>query len=277
MSTMEDRFTQLPSALRERTHRVELAGVPALVAIPDETPAPVMVWMHGRTVDKELDPGRYLRWVRAGIAAISLDLPGHGERPGPRLHDPDCTPEILEQMQDELDTVLDAARSAPFADRLRFDRMGIGGMSAGGMVALRRLCDEHPFRCAAVESTTGWLAELYEPTLTDGRPWPVDHDPQRIARIDPMAHLSAWRPVPLLALHTEADRTVPIAGMRAFLDELRGIYAAAGSDPGLIELRTWPETGAPSEHAGFGRVAAEAKNIQTEFLARHLLGRAAGG
>lgn len=270
---MDDRFKQLPSALRERSRRERLAGVPALIAIPDRaTPSPVMLWMHGRTVDKELDPGRYLRWLRAGIATVALDLPGHGERDGPRLHDPDTTPVVLAQMLGEIDAVLDALRLLPDADAIDFGRMGIGGMSAGGMVALRRLCDDHPFACAAVESTTGWLAEMYNPTRSESARWPVDHDPAAVERIDPMRHLDAFRPIPMLALHSEADQTVPFAGMAAFLDALGDRYAQAGAARDLITVKTWPETGAPFEHAGFGRVAAEAKNIQTEFLARHLIG-----
>lgn len=270
---MDERFKQLPSYLRERARRTELTGVPALIAVPEaDGPAPVMLWMHGRTVDKELDPGRYLRWLRAGIATVSLDLPGHGEREGPRLHDPECTPKVLGQMLDEIDDVVGALSRYDESHRLDLDRMGIGGMSAGGMVALRRLCDEHPFCCAAVESTTGWLAEMYDPTLSDSARWPVEHDPALVERIDPMRHLSSFRPIPLLALHSEADQTVPFAGMKAFLDALGDCYKDAGASRDLITLKAWPETGAPFEHAGFGKVAAEAKNIQTEFLERHLVG-----
>lgn len=269
---MDARFQTFPSALREKARIERLADVPALIAHPDwESPAPVMLWMHGRTVTKELDAGRYLRWIRAGIAAVSLDLPGHGEREGPRLHSPDDTPSVLEQMVGEIDDVLEALRTHEEAEKFDLSRIGIGGMSAGGMATLRRLCDEHPFRCAAVESTTGWLAELYEPTLTAGRPWPSSHDAEDVERIDPMRHLEGFRPIPLLALHSEADEIVPIGGMRAFLDELRERYADKGADPEMIELKTWPETGAPSEHAGFGKVASEAKNLQVEFLKSHLV------
>lgn len=270
---MDDRFKQLPSYLRERARRTELAGVPALIAVPDgDTPAPVMLWMHGRTVDKELDPGRYLRWLRAGIAAVAIDLPGHGEREGPRLHDPECTPQVLGQMIDEIGDVVRSLGAADEARQLDMSRMGIGGMSAGGMVALRTLCDEHSFICAAVESTTGWLAEMYTPTLSESARWPVTHDPAVVERIDAMQHLSNFRPIPLLALHSEADQTVPWSGMKAFLDALGDRYAQAGATPDLIDITTWPETGAPFEHAGFGKVAAEAKNIQTDFLVRHMIG-----
>ena len=57
------------------------AKVPAMLSHPDwRTPRPTVLWMHGRTVSKEIDNGRFLRFVRAGIASVSLDLPGHGER-----------------------------------------------------------------------------------------------------------------------------------------------------------------------------------------------------
>ncbi|MEL7484929.1 MAG: prolyl oligopeptidase family serine peptidase, partial [Planctomycetota bacterium] len=180
--------------------------------------------------------------------------------------------QVLSQMLGEIDGVLDALRTSDVAQQLDFDRIGIGGMSAGGMVALRRLCDEHPFVCAAVESTTGWLGEMYSPTLSESARWPVEHDPRLVERIDAMRHIEGLRPIPLLALHSEADQTVPWPGMKAFLDAVGDRYERAGASRDLIEVTTWPETGAPFEHAGFGKVAAQAKDIQTAFLARHLLG-----
>lgn len=268
---IEPRFAMFPSHLAQRARSVELGSVPAIVAHPNwESPAPVMLWMHGRTVSKELDPGRYLRWIRAGIAAVALDLPGHGQRPGQRLHGPESTPAVLEQMLGEIDGVLSALRQSDMAPFLDFERLGIGGMSAGGMVSLRCLCYEHPFRCAAVESTTGWLSELYDPSETRGRPWPAAHDQAQVRRLDPMVHLDTFRPIPLLALHSEADRIVPIEGMARFIERLRTRYQELGADPGTIEFRTWPTTGAPEEHAGFGKAAAEAKTLQVEFLMRHL-------
>lgn len=272
---MSDRFTSMPSSLQRVATHAELAGVPALIAIPEaDRPCPLVVWMHGRTAHKELDPGRYLRWIRSGIAACSLDLPGHGQRLDDDLQKPDRTLDVLEQMLGELDSVLDALREHELAPSIDFDRLGIGGMSAGGMVALRRLCDEHPFRCGAVEATTGWLGELYHPSLPDnpGRPWSVDHDPERIVPLDPIEHLEEWRQIPLLVLHTEADEMVPIAGQRVFVEKLREHYRASGADPDLITMKTWPKTGAPSEHIGFGKMSNDAKNIQTDFFVEHLLG-----
>lgn len=267
---MIDRFKQFPMALAERARTVRYGDVPVLLAHPDwETPAPVMLWMHGRTATKELDPGRYLRWIRAGIAACAVDLPGHGERFDEALDTPAGTLEVIARMRPEIDAVL-AALASEHGRLFDASRAGIGGMSAGGMTALRRLCDPHAFRCAAVEGTTGDLASLFGPG--SGRRVDAPDFEARVASQDPMQHLVTWRPIPLLALHSEADAMVPIQSQRHFLDELRQHYREELADPEIIRLVTWPNTGAPDEHIGFGRVSNDAKNLQTEFLRRHLLG-----
>jgi dienelactone hydrolase len=267
---MLDRFKQFPAALASQVRSVRLAGsIPALVAHPDwSTPAPVILWLHGRTANKELDPGRYLRWIRAGIAACAVDLPGHGERLDPAMQSPERSLDLIESGLAEVDTIVRAIADSEWAGALDMNRIGIGGMSAGGMITLRRLCNPHGFRCAAVEATTGNLALLYHPTT--GRTWMVDHPVDRIARLDPMQHLDSWSPVPLLAMHSEADRMIPVEGQRQFIEALRERYRDAGANPGLIEWMTWPTTGAPEEHIGFGRVSNDAKNAQTAFFNRWL-------
>lgn len=269
---MIERFAKLPRALEARARTVRLAGdIPALLVHPDwETPAPCAIWLHGRTAFKELDSGRYLRWMRAGIGACAIDLPGHGERYDEPAQHPDRTLDTLEQAIGEIDDVVAALQDPAFGGVFDAQRLALGGMSAGGMAALRRLCDDHPFACAAVEATCGSLGDLYFPSDgSPGAPWAVKHDPDRVAALDPMRHLSAWRPIPLLVLHSERDEMVPWAAQKKFVEGVaQRSRALTGRD--LVEVHTWPETGAPSEHLGFGRFSNDAKNIQTEFLARHL-------
>jgi dienelactone hydrolase len=269
-ATVIDRFKQFPAALAERARTLRFGGVPVLLAHPDwERPAPVMVWMHGRTANKELDPGRYLRWIRAGIGACAVDLPGHGERFDPALDTPAGTLEVIGRMRAEIDPLLAALAASEHGRFFDISRAGIGGMSAGGMTALRRVCDPHAFRCAAVEGCTGELDSLFGPG--SGRREASPGFESRVAEQDPLRHLVTWRPIPLLALHSEADRMVPIESQRRFMEELRQHYREELADPELIRLVTWPTTGAPDEHTGFGRVSNEAKNLQTEFLRRHLV------
>lgn len=276
---MDNRFTRLPRALDERTLFTSLAGetspfgeaIPALLAHPETgwndagsapAPAPVVLWMHGRTVSKELDPGRYLRWVRSGIAACAIDLPGHGEREKESFQHPDHTLELIEQAIVEVDHVVEALAEERFNGAFDLDRIAVGGMSAGGMVALVRLTREHRFRCAAVEATAGSL------DFMKGRDFYVEG---RAQALDPMRRIDSWRPIPLLVLHSRADEWIPVEAMTTFLDALRRHYRASGADPAMIEMKTWERTGAPNEHYGFGNVSNEAKNVQLDFLRRHLV------
>lgn len=279
---MHPRFAAFPRALaaQARAARLGPSRIPALLVHPDwQTPAPTLVWLHGRTVSKELDPGRYLRLLRAGIASVAIDLPGHGERDGPKLHDPKHTIGVVTQAVGEIDQIVeslikpagthpvDAFEPGVFDP----DRLALGGMSAGGMVTLRRLCDPHPFAAALVEGTSGRLAELYFPPSGAARaPWPIDHPRAAVDAIDPSQHLESWRPIPLLAISATTDRVVAFETQQRFLDDLRAHYAAQGADPGMIELRTYSDTGAPEEHAGFGKFGNDAKNTATEFLVRCL-------
>lgn len=245
------------------------AKVPAMLSHPDwRTPRPTVLWMHGRTVSKEIDNGRFLRFVRAGIASVSLDLPGHGERLDAAMQHPGRTLDVIEQMLGEVDQVVAAIGQGELAGLFDGGNLAIGGMSAGGMVALRRLCDAHPFKCAAVEGTAGNLKMLYLDTDAPAERVGLRHPAERVARLSAIEHLALWRPMPILALHSESDRVVPLGCIRTFVDALGEHYTAVGADAGLVELTTWPQTGAPEEHNGFGKVGAEAKTRQVEFLTK---------
>jgi len=261
MKTPTDRFAQLPSSLAKQTKIVRLGEVPALLAHPDwETPAPTVLWMHGRTVHKELDPGRYLRWLRAGIATCAIDLPGHGERFSKEMQSPKNTLRVVEQAVGEVDGVVEAITSGEYGGLFDPERLAVGGMSAGGMVTLRRLGEAHPFVCAAVESTAGDFSQM---------PSYVGRYPQElIDALDPIQHMDDRRAIPMLALHSEKDEWVPVSAIRDFIEAMRPMSEEAGVE---LTLRTWPETGAPYEHAGFGKVAGEAKDEQLAFFQRNLV------
>jgi len=262
---MIQRFSQLPASIAAlaKTVRLGPAQVPALLIHPDwSSTRPVVIWHHGRTAYKELDPGRYQRWIRAGFAACAVDLPGHGERADEAMQSSDHTLRVVRQAVGEVDSIVSALADADWKNVFDAQRLGIGGMSMGGMVTLRRLCDPHPFRAAAVEGTTGSLTTLS--TYKDR------HGEELLNAMDAIQHLGSWRPIPLLALHSEKDAWVPVAGIREFTLQLAERYRSQGADPAWVTLKTWPETGAPQEHLGFGKVSNEAKNTQTSFFQEHL-------
>jgi alpha-beta hydrolase superfamily lysophospholipase len=251
----------LPSSVREKSRFELYAGVPALVVHPSITadgslhggPAPALVWMHGRTANKELDPGRFLRLVRAGIATVSLDLPGHGARLDAALQQPERALEVVEQMSAEIDGVVEAMRASGLFD---MDRLALGGMSAGGMAALVRLSEPHGFRAAAVECTSGSFSWQRNRAM---------FEPKRAARLDPIQRLAGWRAIPLLVLHNQLDAWIAVEGQREFVEALRA--RGLGRE---VAMHEYGETGAPHEHSGFGRFASDAKDRQTQFLIAHL-------
>ncbi|HRP61955.1 MAG TPA: alpha/beta fold hydrolase [Phycisphaerales bacterium] len=260
---MPDLTEQLPSALRTaaRWTRLGDAQVPTMLVHPgwdSGRKVPIILWMHGRTVTKEIDPGRYLRWMRAGIGACAIDLPGHGERFDADLQRPENTLKIVEQMASEIDDVLAALHSLGQFD---LSRPAVGGMSAGGMATLLRLCSEHTFCCASVEATTGSWAHQREREMF--RNVPVE----RIEAKSPIRNLKSWREIPFQAIHTRHDEWVAFDGQQAFIKSLQQRY----HDPSLIEFHTYDRTGAPFEHAGFGRMSADAKDRQSAFFRKWLL------
>lgn len=262
LSPMSDLLQAFTPSLRERVQLGRLGDAPALLAHPDPTggaprAVPLLLWLHGRTVRKEIDSARFLRLSRAGVACLAIDLPGHGERLDPALQEPDALPELLAAGVAELDSVLEALWSSDWAPLVDRERLAIGGMSVGGMIALRRLCDPHPFRCAAIESSCGDFQAAGAERLLKAQ----------LAGLDPIQHLANWRAeLPLLALHSERDEICPLIGIRSFTDALQARY----SEPERVSLVTWPETGAPKEHAGFGRKAHAARVALVEFLKEHL-------
>ena len=245
-----------PSTLRRASHWCRLVdgSVPVVVMRPENRPSeplPFLLWFHGRTVTKEIDSGRYLRLIRAGIGCVAVDLPGHGERLDLAMHDGARTLDVVQQAAAEVDAILQDLE--PFG----FDthRAVIGGMSAGGMAAILRGCSHHSFCGMLLEATTGdWESQRSRPM----------YQPNVVAKLNPIEHLSQWRDIPLLALHCELDEWVAIEGQRKFVDAVR----AKSSQPEKIELHAFPATGAPYEHMGFGRLAGDAKQRGTEFVAK---------
>lgn len=257
---MPDLGVQFPRSLLRVSKWTRLVGgtVPVVVMRPDDhgsAPLPMLLWFHGRTVTKELDAGRYLRLIRCGIACVSVDLPGHGERLDRAMHDGSKTLEVVAQAASEVDAIL---ADLAVIGGLDVNRAAIGGMSAGGMVAMVRGCSAHSFRSMLLEATTGdWNAQRARPMF--------NHD--LVAKLNPIDHLSQWREIPVLALHCKHDEWVHIDGQRRFIAALQ----ARAVNPDAIKLHEYEQTGAPHEHMGFGKMAGDAKDRGTSFLQSTLL------
>ena len=214
--------------------------------------------MHGRTADKELDPGRYLRCVRQGIHVCAVDLPGHGQRFDKTLQERQNIFDVIIQMASEIDGVLEGLGEIGGFD---VTSGALGGMSAGGMVAITRLLRPHKFRAAVLEATGGSWSHLLS------TPFSSVTSKETFEAMDPMKHLESWRDIPTIAFHSRHDAWIPFATELEFIDAIK----EQSSNPDEIELVAFDHTGAPDEHIGFGRESAFVKEVQIDFLARHLL------
>ena len=129
--------------------------------------------------------------MRAGIGACAIDLPGHGERYQRELQDPFRTLEVIVQMIDEIDSIVDGLRALGV---FNMQRLAIGGMSAGGMATMARLCQPHEFLCASVEATTGSWEHQCRRAMFQER------TPEEIGSRNPIEHLQQWRDIPFPGL-----------------------------------------------------------------------------
>ncbi len=252
---MVDLSGQFAASLKRASRWVKLVDgrVPALVIRPIEAgdqAVPFLLWFHGRTVTKELDSGRYLRLMRAGVGCVAIDLPGHGERLDPALQDGARTLEMVLAAASEIDAILGEVGALGGFDTAR---VVIGGMSAGGMVAMVRGCRAHSFSGMLLEATTGdWRGQRARPMYRE----------EFVAAHNPIDHLDHWREIPVLALHAAEDEWVALDGQRRFIDALK----ARADHPERIALHAYDHTGAPHEHMGFGKMAADAKERGTAFV-----------
>ena len=98
-----------------------------------------------------------------------------------------------------------------------------------------------------------------EASLTSGQLHPLLARPAKHVG----CHLDLDLEVPVLAVHNQLDEWIDVTGQRTFIDTLRKRYA----DPNNVVFHVYEEpTGAPFEHAGFGRFSADSKIRQLTFL-----------
>jgi predicted peptidase len=254
---MKSRFESLPRRLKTLSQEVQIGEVPCLLVKGEGKLRPFIIWIHGRTADKELDPGRYLRYVRNGINVCAVDLPGHGARFDAALQEARQSLEVVMKMASEIDGVMNGLEEFGGFD---LQKAAIGGVSAGGMAAILRLLTPHHFCAVVLESTVGNLEAMRDLPLCSA----LSDD--EIADINPLNHLGGWKDIPVLAFHNKRDEWIPISGQESFINALK----EKSTKSEQIEFITFERTGAPYEHIGFGRESAFVKEVQVEFVAKYL-------
>ncbi|MER5805418.1 alpha/beta hydrolase [Streptomyces mirabilis] len=202
--------------------------------IPDGPPGtrrPTVVFVHGFTANRiELpDFVAMSRLLEAhGIAAVRFDLSGHGESDGD-FFDVTIAGEIAETL-----AVLRTVRTFDFVD---FDRIGLVGMSMGGVVAgivageepgISALCLWSPAAVAPFEAAAGRLKGRNIAPEIEAKGY-FDADGHRVspAMVEDMAKLDVYGRSgkyagPVHILHGDNDHIAPLAYVRPYLDHYDG-------------------------------------------------------
>ncbi len=200
-----------------------IEGVPVILAGP-RSPRGLVVFFHGAGGSKE----RTLRLAgplhALGFATLHPDAPHHGER-GP-VRDPFEAPALLVEaimgMVEEAPRIVSPAREA-----LSVRRVFLLGASMGGYVVHELLARGFEARAAAV-------------LFSAARPIPrlLPHLPEGF--VPALERAEAYPLIPLLHLHGEDDRVVPVAMMEETVARLAPRYAGR---PGALAKAVFPGVG----------------------------------
>lgn len=204
-------------------------AVPAYLVTPDGEPLGGAAIAHGYGGSKEHMLGLAVRLAEAGIAALALDLRGHGEHPAP------------------LDANLLADLEAGIASMRRFGRVAALGHSLGGRLALLSSADLMVGSSPAVATRTS----------AEGRQMLVHFGSTAVRAAAPTQILEIFRalpapppgPHPKLLMHAAGDIEALIEGIRGaaarlpnaeVLEVTERQHAPADLPPGVLAyLPSW--------------------------------------
>ena len=120
----------------------------------------------------------------------------------------------------------------------------------------------HPFNKDYQPEQIEQLPDLYREALLEAE----GLSDEGFQKSNPIEQLDGWTNIPLVAFHSRHDQWMPFKAQESFIRALK----ARSEYPDEIEFVTFDRTGAPYEHIGFGRESAFVKEVQVEFVAKHL-------
>ena len=250
-----------------RQFEVDGQRVAASIHIPATTPAPGVAMCHGFTGQRMEAHFLFVKAARAmceaGLNVLRFDFRGSGESDG-RFRDMTISSEI-----DDALTALATLRAEPTVDA---DRIGLVGLSLGGLVAACTAARDGGVKALALWSAVADMVELVGerwemPTESgefDERGY-YEHGPHEIGvpflldcpRVRPLAEIPSFGG-PVLVVHGDADQAVPLEHARRYMD------AITSDDAGLFVVEDGDHT--------FSSIALERTVIEatTSFFATQL-------
>ena len=229
-------------------------AVPALLALPDHPRrCPLVVFVPGYGAVKEVGLGLAYRLAQRGMASVSFDPVGHGERQDDlldRAHEPALggiyPPEtgldiyfnflrVIASCPKDIRTLLDHLSADA---RVDVTRAGVTGHSQGSYASFLALADIPELQAAVpmmgVPTFTERLQDLLDETAWSNAEWGralaavAEQTAERVAtvrRFDPGSRLLQPPPRPLLAMNGDFDSDQPKSYTLNWLRVLRPLYA----------------------------------------------------
>ena len=212
-----------------RELRIGNQRIAATIHLPEQTPAPGVVMCHGFTGHRIEAHFLFVKAARAfceaGLSVLRFDFRGSGESDGLFR---EMT--IGGEIEDAL-VALEALRSEPTVQR---DRVGLLGLSLGGLVASCAAGRAGDVRALALWSAVAELEEIARsrwevPADADDIPGDFVREigPHEIGagfardsvRIKPLKEI-AGHPGPVLVVHGTNDQSVPLGDAHRYMDAI---------------------------------------------------------
>jgi dienelactone hydrolase len=234
-------------------------------------PVPVVVMLHywGAT-NRGLERQAATDLCSRGIAVVSLALPYHLERtpPGSRSGEQAVTPDPAALVRTMVQSVQDVKRTVDWIEsRPEFDRgrVGIAGVSLGGVVASLAFAVENRFQSAAFMLAGADLAGLlWNSSRVIGQRdalrragYTETKLRQELVEIEPLGYLPDAPPRPSLVIVADLDTVVPARCSDALIEALH--------EPQVTRIGTG--------HYGGALVQRRLVRTVARFLGETLLGR----
>jgi dienelactone hydrolase len=236
---------QRPPVVKER---ILLPGwdpdepVPAFTYRPQgAADLPMIIFLHGLGRDKERFASRLPAVAEAGFLVVAIDAYLHGERREPSVFPPhvgDLRDSLavwvhqtcISHTARDVSRIIDHLGELPGTDA---SRVGVAGSSMGGGTALVAAARDARVSAvvALIAAADGWWDVTKTPPGPAQDALRADYSPrlrQLVDSLDPLGHVAAFCPRPVLLLSAGLDRFIDPRSVEEFARRLKDAYGQRG-------------------------------------------------